>query len=1623
MDPFMKRVTLYTKWIIVGFILVLLCLFHTSFLTLVLNTYTYFRWGETLTYEKASVTQGCLILTEPRFSHSQTFAAKKLSFRFSDDFWKGQLYVQIEMSEPVFRLDPAKTHSSTEKQESLFLSQRSLITLLPHLKISGGSLLLEERAIPLPSIKFDAEMTPKHGIFAKIYCDPQHPTETQICIKTETNQNTLEVACEFSNAPLSAAATLSSFADFGHPALFNSSGVLQGKCTLSCDAEKHPRFLSTLTFHDVILSEHEKPLHGNLQIVFDRESEAFLQIESLFYSDSQSKMPRKDKISISLERSGEETKGTVTLDTLSPDSFSLLQSFTTPFFPDIAHISLTQGTLSAILEAWFKPSGFIRGNVSSLKGEHLAFTNSEPPMEFDIASIDAKGTINSLENPFSSLSGEIHVEGGTIQPKCDAIPLSFKDVKADITLVDGKISYAQANYQCLGLKGHLALHSQEEKTLSTLKLEGHIADLLSLLPKNFDPDFRTKRVLILSNIEFSKDKLNLDGTFHVQKDNNDEAMDLIHFGGTLKRTSEEENIFHWIPEGWFHAQRLSLNKYLSPFIFKNEQAVLNGFAEIQGTFSDNLLQLKYDTDDLQIENEHCCFELASLHPSTPGNLEGTYEIDFNTFSTHGKLPIDGASYLQKNKNLFFYDILGSACFENGCIKLDIHEVACEGVHFGGELIFDYKDPRPGVFDLYINTPTMSGKFSEVKKLLGHFEKVTHWDKIPLEGDIIGRGQGLQMQLSFLPDDYNVNAHLTAVMTEGEMHFEEKEISLKEIDMDIEYDHSKNTLALRQIQGSILCGKARHMKDYLLVGSYIDCMNLTQPEFKFDLQAFDKDEELFRLRGHTHNQAEGREQAIEIDRKSSHFSGLYLNHWVCTLKDWSEINQFDCRAYFDVKRTLKDLSRFKLSEIPFVSHMLSSKMDETFDIEGRGSCHLKYQTDKSLSFHFETGELKTHGENIAHIILLKGNKQNNRWIIDQFQWDDLSIYAEVTKKDDQWKIPFLGMKLGQGLLLGLDGGYWNKEKDRFVTKLKYCQIDLKQLDSFSYLQPYLSKWQPEGILRATGELEIDFQSKSLIEGIHLDLMTDVSNLSLRKYPLTLLHPFSVKFISPGTCTISNAKIEIGSQKKGSFIELQSGQFDCKNEFAHDLNASFEIKEDQFSTIVKALHHYFPESFDTSLETLMTHLRQPGEGLRGDIQFSLNSSHESELHVVVDQGHFPLNENDIDLKNLHITLTDKQFSFSAETLCQNIPCLVRGEMNWPQQDKGQLVIIGQNEKQPFIIKGEMRPGKGWTPLSVTGDFAGCSFALTEKPGDDLDLEGEIFIDIERFSSFLAPHVAKTLENLSCKSLIHFVGTCTIDRTKIDSPAEAFSFQGEISSQDFSLKGFQFEKMKAQVRFNPPDLNIENWVIQDKALQFHCPLCHIQRDRLSQNAWVSIPSIEIKDLKLNLLKEIEETQNAYPKFRLLNWEKVIFQDIQGNFSDKSSWDGKGWAHFVNPQKKNIFTPLFAIPSEIILRLGLDPHVLNPVTGTIEFQIMGDRVYLTKLKDVYSEGRGSKFYLADTGNPSWIDFDGNLSINIRMNQYNLIFKIAELFTVTLEGNINKPIYSLQKMNTKTKAKQNLKH
>lgn len=121
--------------------------------------------------------------------------------------------------------------------------------------------------------------------------------------------------------------------------------------------------------------------------------------------------------------------------------------------------------------------------------------------------------------------------------------------------------------------------------------------------------------------------------------------------------------------------------------------------------------------------------------------------------------------------------------------------------------------------------------------------------------------------------------------------------------------------------------------------------------------------------------------------------------------------------------------------------------------------------------------------------------------------------------------------------------------------------------------------------------------------------------------------------------------------------------------------------------------------------------------------------------------------------------------------------------------------------------------------------------------------------------------------------------------------------------------------------------------------------------------------------------------------------------------SFRGKGHLDFINTFKRE--TNLLDIPIEIIGRIGFDPLIFIPVIGKFEFEMREGKIFLKDLKNAYSDGKRSRFYLSSYKD-SFIGLDGELFIDIKMKQY-VLLKITEPFTLSIRGNLSKPKYSLR--------------
>ena len=119
-----------------------------------------------------------------------------------------------------------------------------------------------------------------------------------------------------------------------------------------------------------------------------------------------------------------------------------------------------------------------------------------------------------------------------------------------------------------------------------------------------------------------------------------------------------------------------------------------------------------------------------------------------------------------------------------------------------------------------------------------------------------------------------------------------------------------------------------------------------------------------------------------------------------------------------------------------------------------------------------------------------------------------------------------------------------------------------------------------------------------------------------------------------------------------------------------------------------------------------------------------------------------------------------------------------------------------------------------------------------------------------------------------------------------------------------------------------------------------------------------------------------------------------------------GQGRLTFHKSHKKQ---GLLEIPAHLISRLGLDLNLFIPTEGTLVLEMKDEKIYIEKLVDVFSNDRHCRFYLAKSAQASYVDFQGNLNVQIKMKQY-VLLKLTEPFIISVEGTLVKPHYSFKK-------------
>ncbi|NDE63541.1 MAG: hypothetical protein EB053_04220 [Chlamydiae bacterium] len=243
------------------------------------------------------------------------------------------------------------------------------------------------------------------------------------------------------------------------------------------------------------------------------------------------------------------------------------------------------------------------------------------------------------------------------------------------------------------------------------------------------------------------------------------------------------------------------------------------------------------------------------------------------------------------------------------------------------------------------------------------------------------------------------------------------------------------------------------------------------------------------------------------------------------------------------------------------------------------------------------------------------------------------------------------------------------------------------------------------------------------------------------------------------------------------------------------------------------------------------------------------------------------------------------------------------------------------------------------------------------------------------------------------IYWNGNITLFRDFSKAPL----FEGSLHGKNLKFEGIHCRNMSLDLFFEEGQLFLKKIRFVDPAYDLDVQTCNIQIETLD----TLIEGITLTDLRPTLLKPLSGSKKDDP---FVVKEMVIpslYIKMQNGFEMK----GKGELFFVNQEtkRKNILD----LPWDILSVLGLDPSLLVPVCGQLEFTFDRNKIFIDRLRRSYSDKNRSTFFL-DPKTTSYVGLDGTLFIRLRMKQ-SVILRLAEPFVIAIDGNLLQPSFKLK--------------
>jgi hypothetical protein len=1041
---------------------------------------------------------------------------------------------------------------------------------------------------------------------------------------------------------------------------------------------------------------------------------------------------------------------------------------------------------------------------------------------------------------------------------------------------------------------------------------------------------------------------------------------------------------------FFSSNKVSANTYLlflEPFSLK---WFVLGDMKVEGSIDQKSLDFKTFSEKAVYDSEDVIVTLTkkqTLH-------YGIFHFDRASKRWDIFLPLRDVACEDKKFHLPFSHVDADITIQGSDLFAKNLKALCDNVTFSGLIHIDFKDPS--WVDLQLYPYTMKGEVKDFIAFLSHILEPHLISFLSSAQGTIEGGVNNVLCLKYNQTQTHKKAHIDLHAKDITFPLTEK-CCLANGNFSLTWDTLGNFLEIKDFSSKLLIEEGEGEKIYELKIPELSCKDLSALVFDIDMRLETSLLDLARLSGkvsldnHTYN--------LALEGEHNHLFGAKLQY--CNLG------------------ALQDLSLDYIeTNLIFTDQHLSSLLEFLiqFDVFGK---LLGKLPDPGCFFNFQDAELSFSKKKSKPEFNICLNAENVRAFSEQKTLKLEAIYSEnalfsghvlygdgkalwaLEKKEDFWGITHLEAFCVDGFIRSKQGQVKEACINLSFSHLNWNLETLKPIFKDKITPGIISERVLDGCLDLT--VHLPFKDQPLcVEGVfngeaHSKNGSDLSFNTKNPLAFTYtpregleIHQLELQFFQP-TTTGAVSTIE---WEKATFISPQK----------------FSIKGAKLSLNPETLH-YFIKNYPSVF------INSHGDKLKiSQAEFIWDNHLETQLDILVDEqalqiqgvlkeGYYWIGKESVYLQKIYYFLDQEHFNIVFSLDYQKIALDVLAKLQFSEEKelhlsiKPSLLDTGADEKAALEILCKHDNQEGLSIQSIQGELFGieCSFRKNPRAYAPhiLLLTGHLRCHLAKFTTYF-PH----------KSLAFFKdlgsGYELSGDVFLNKPDLLLShFKGYLKGRDFHFHNFYFKTLMSEVDIRPYQMHIHDLCLSDLSGMLKIKEIKIHKDE--DLSWkMKIPEVVLQDFRPSFLRK---SLNQEEKIKPLVIKNLHIFNVEGTLGNLQTFKGQGYLDFINTFKREMH--ILDIPIEIIGRIGFDLGIFIPVIGKLEFEMHQGKIVLKELKNTFSEGRRSRFYLSGYKD-SFIGLDGQLAIDIKMKQY-VLLKFTEPFTLSIRGTVTKPRYSLR--------------